>query len=140
MIRPFRRVCFDELCHCEERSDKAISAQRLLRFARNDTLMYLRIWQSCDIAEVTKHLLIVGDITADCAACRELGIEYASAKSCPQCKTVFRFIAARNTGPLDRDRGGTVKRIKDRRPDLTFIDYDDYKNITGKQNARDFFK
>ena len=102
--------------------------------------MYLRIWQACDVPEITKHLLIVGDLTADCQACRELGIDYVSAKTCPKCGTIFRFIASRNTGALDPARGATVKRIKDRRPDLTFIDYEDYKNVTGKQNARDFFK
>lgn len=101
---------------------------------------FIRIWQACDVDEVTKHLLIVGDITADCTNCRELGIDYTQTKSCPQCGTVFRFIASRNTGKLDRNRGATVKRIKDRRPDLTFIDYEDYKEITGKQQARDFFK
>ena len=101
---------------------------------------YVRVWQPMNVEEVTKHLLVVGDITADCANCRELGIEYAAAKSCPKCGTVFRFIASRNTGMLNRDRGGTVKRIKDRRPDLTFIDFEDYKEITGKQQARDFFK
>ena len=90
--------------------------------------------------QLTKHLLIVGDITADCANCRELGVEYAQTKNCPKCGTDFRFIAARNTGKIDRNRGATVKRIKDRRPDLTFIDYDDYREITGKQQARDFFK
>jgi hypothetical protein len=102
--------------------------------------MYMRIWQACDIREISKQLLIVGDITADCAACRELGIDYVTAKSCPKCSTTFRFIASRLTGPLDRNRGATVKRIKDRRPDLTFIDYEDYKEITGKQQAREFFK
>ena len=101
--------------------------------------MYIRIWQACDIKEITKHLIIVGDIAADCAACRELGIDYSAAKSCPKCSTVFRFIASRNTGKLDRERGGTVKRIKERRPDLTFIDYEDYKDITGKTQAREFF-
>lgn len=101
---------------------------------------FIRIWQACDVQELTKHLLIVGDITADCAGCRELGIDYAQAKTCPKCGTIFRFIASRHTGRLDRDRGGAVKRIKDRRPDLTFIDYDDYKEITGKQTARDLFK
>ena len=102
--------------------------------------MYIRIWQACDVQEITKSLLIVGDMTADCAACRELGIEYANAKVCPKCGVTFRFIASRNTGKLDAGRGGTVKRIKDRRPDLTFIDYEDYKDITGKQQAREFFK
>ena len=100
---------------------------------------YIRIWQACDIEELKKHLLIVGDVTADCANCRELGLEYAQLKSCPKCGTVFRFIATRTAGKLDRNRGATVRRIKDRRPDLTFIDYDDYKEITGKQQAREFF-
>lgn len=99
----------------------------------------IRVWQSCDVDEITKHLLIVGDVTADCAACRELGIDYAKARECPQCKTLFRFIAARGTS-LVGNKGGAAKRIKDRRPDLTFIDYDDYKEITGKQQARNFFK
>ncbi len=102
--------------------------------------MYIRIWQSCVIEEITKHLLIVGDVTADCQNCRELGINYAQTRDCPKCGTTFRFIASRKTGKLDVARGGTVKRIKDRRPDLTFIDYEDYKEITGKQSARDFFK
>lgn len=101
---------------------------------------YIRVWQPCIIEEVTKALLIVGDVTADCAACRELGIEYAKAETCPQCGVKFRFITARSAGGILGTRGGTVKRIKDRRPDLTFIDYDDYKEITGKQSARDFFK
>lgn len=101
---------------------------------------YIRIWQPCNVEELSKHLLIVGDVTADCMNCRELGIDYASAKECPKCKTTFHFIASRNTGKLDRNRGAVVKRIKDRRPDLTFIDYEDYKEITGKQNAREFFK
>ena len=101
--------------------------------------MYIRVWQSCDIQEITKHLMVVGDLTADCAACRELGIDYAAAKTCPKCGTVFRFIASRMTGPLDKNRGATVKRIKERRPDLTFIDHGDYKEVTGKQSARDFF-
>ena len=101
---------------------------------------YLRVWQACDVAEITKQLLIVGDVAADCSACRELGIDYSAAKNCPKCNVTFRFITSRNTGALDRNRGATVKRIKDRRPDLTFIDYEDYKEVTGKQSARDFFK
>lgn len=102
--------------------------------------MFIRVWQSCVPEEITKHLLIVGDITADCAACRELGIPYAEVRQCPKCGTTFRFIASRNAGRLARHRGVTVKTIKARCPDLTFIDYDDYKEITGRQQARDFFK
>lgn len=100
---------------------------------------YLRIWQNCNIEEVTKHLMIVGDLTADCASCRELGIEYAQAKTCPKCGTTFRFMSLRSS-KLDGPRGTAAKRLKDRRPDLTLIDYDDYKEITGKNSAREFFK
>ena len=102
--------------------------------------MYLRVWQKCDVQEMAKHLMIVGDITADCTACRELGLDWGSVKNCPKCGTDFRFIASRLTGRLDRNRGNTVKRIKERRPDLTFIDYEDYKEVTGKQQAREFFQ
>ena len=101
---------------------------------------YIRVWQNCDVEGISKHLMVVGDVTADCANCRELGIDYSQARNCPKCGTDFRFIASRHTGKLDRGRGATVKRIKDRRPDLTLIDYEDYKEITGKQQARDFFK
>ena len=101
--------------------------------------MYIRVWQSCNVEEISKCLLIVGDVSADCSNCRELGIEYSKAKNCPKCGTTFHFITSRNAGRLDPGRGGTVKRIKDRRADLTFIDYEDFKEITGKQQARNFF-
>jgi len=101
---------------------------------------FMRIWQHVDIEAVKKHLLIVGDVTAACASCRELGIPYADTKSCPQCGTAFKFVTARGAAGSTKAMGGVVKRIKNRRPDLTFVDYDDYQSLTGKQSARDFFK
>lgn len=100
---------------------------------------YMRIWQTVDIEAVKRHLLIVGELTGDCASCRELGIPYTTAKTCPQCKTDFHFVAARSAVGSAKTAGGVVKRIKDKRPDLTFIDHDDYVALTGKQSARDFF-
>ena len=101
---------------------------------------YIRVWQACQVEELTKHLLIVGDVVADCANCRELGIDWIQTRECPKCRTPFRFIASRHTGKLDKNRGTNIRRIKEKRSDLTFIDYEDYKEITGKQQARDFFK
>ena len=101
---------------------------------------YIRVWQPCDVEGIKAHLVIVGELSADCAACRELGIAYQTAKNCPKCGTSFMFITARGAGAGGTDKVGTVRRIKGRRPDLTFIDYDDYKQITGKQSAREFFK
>lgn len=102
--------------------------------------LYIRVWQACDVAGLTEHLLIVGDIAADCAKCRELGIDWQKTKNCPSCGTPFHFIASRCTSRLDKNRGTNVKRIKEGRPDLTFVDYEDYKEVTGKQQARNFFK
>jgi len=100
---------------------------------------FMRVWQPVDIESIKQHLLIVGDLTADCASCRALGIKYADARECPECKTVFHFITARGAVGSTMKMGSIVKRIKARRPDLTFVDYDDYKALTGKQSARDFF-
>jgi hypothetical protein len=99
----------------------------------------MRIWQPVDLEMVTKHLLIVGDTSGDCAACRALGIPYADAAHCPECGTAFKFITSRSAVGSTKTMGGIVKRIMDRRRDLTFVDYDDYKALTGKQSAKDFF-
>ena len=99
---------------------------------------YLRVWQSADVENVKKHLVIVGELTGDCASCREIGIHYAEARTCPKCGTDFKFIAYR-FGADSRNLGATVRRLKERRPDLVCIDYGDYQNATGKQSARDFF-
>ena len=100
---------------------------------------YLRVWQNFDVEGVKQHLLIAGDIMGDCASCREIGIKYAEAKTCPKCGTDFKYIAARQSTGSARTLAPLVKRIRDRRPDLTFIDYGDYQSATGKQSARDFF-
>jgi len=99
----------------------------------------IRVWQPANIENIKEHLLIVGDLTADCAKCRELGIKYAEATQCPQCGTEFMFITARSAVGAAKVAAGTVRRIKGRRPDLTFIDYSDYQSLTGKQAAKDFF-
>ena len=97
---------------------------------------YLRVWQNVDIESVKRHLMIVGDLTGDCASCRSFGIKYIEARQCPECKTPFHFVALR-TGSSLRSAGPRVKRIKEQRPDLTFIDYEDFRTVTGKLNARD---
>jgi len=99
---------------------------------------YMRIWQRVDIEQIQKHLMIVGDVSGDCASCREVGLKYVEVKTCPQCGVEFKFMSARTAGSL-KSSGAHVRRLKERRPDLTFVDYEDYKNITGAKKARDFF-
>ncbi len=100
---------------------------------------FLRIWQVFDIEEVEKHLLILGDLTGDCAACRELGIHYQDARECPKCKTTFKYVTSRRLETHPGERFQIASRLKDRRPELVFIDYEDYKKTLGRKKARDFF-
>ena len=101
---------------------------------------YLRTWQAYDIEEVEKHMLMLGDLTGDCAACRELGIRYQEAKECPRCKTVFKYVTSRRLETHPGERFQIVSRLKERRPEWTFIDYEDYKRTLGRKKAREFFE
>ncbi len=100
---------------------------------------WLRTWQEKELSEIEKHLLIIGDALGDCAQCRELGLDYKSVKQCPNCKTSFRYITSRRFETNPGERFHIVKRMNEMRNDLLWIDYDDYKKLTGRQKAREFF-
>ena len=87
----------------------------------------IRVWKEIDVSEIEKHLLIVGNVSGDCSNCRELGIDYISAKSCPKCASEFKYISTRSF---------EIKKIKQKRPDLIFIDLEDYKKAAGKIKAK----
>ena len=103
------------------------------------TNLYLRSWQAYPINEVKNHLLVVGDSLADCANCRQLGLDPWKSFICPECKTKFTFIASRRSVTHPSERFLIAKRIIEKRPDLRFIDYDDFQKAVGNQAARDFF-
>lgn len=90
----------------------------------------IRVWKEIEVEDLSKHLLIVGLLTGDCASCKELGIDYASAKTCPACGVTFKYIASRSK---------EVRKILHKRPDLIFIDFEDYKKATGSLKARNLF-
>ena len=100
---------------------------------------FLRVFREYDIEEVKKHLLIMGDLTGDCASCRALGIDYYTAGKCPECGTPFKFVTSRRLETHSGERFHLVRRMSEKRPDLTFIDYGDYQKIIGQKKAHDFF-
>jgi hypothetical protein len=100
---------------------------------------YLRVYQEFDIEEVKKHLLILGDLSADCAACRMLGIDGYTAKHCPQCQTEFKYLTSRRIETHPGERFQIVRRMREKRPDLIFLDYTDFSKTLGQKKARDFF-
>lgn len=100
---------------------------------------YVRVFQPMNFEEVDRHLLIMGDLKADCAACRELGIDVYTAKTCPGCGTPFKYLTSRRIESHPGERFHEVRRLSEKRPDLIFIDYSDYSKLLGKKKARDFF-
>lgn len=100
---------------------------------------YLRTFRLFDIEEIQKHLLIVGDLVADCANCREIGLDPYQTHTCPKCGTPFKYVSSRRTETHPGERFQIVRRVLERKPDLIFIDYTDYSKLTGQKKARDFF-
>lgn len=91
---------------------------------------FVRVWKDIDVKDISGHLLIVGDIAGDCSNCKELGIDYTKVSACPKCGIVFKYIASRT-----REVGKIIKR----RPDLIFVDFEDYKKAMGKIKAKGLF-
>ena len=102
-------------------------------------MSWLRVWAEKDTTEVKSHLLMIGDARGDCGQCKELGLNYKTVKQCPNCKTEFHYVTSRRFGSHPSERFQIVKRLSQIRGDLLWVDYDDYKTLTGRQNAREFF-
>ena len=101
---------------------------------------YLRIWQSVAIDGIKKNLLQIGDSLGNCENCKEVGLDYKVVKTCPNCGTAFQYAIAKNASSAHSGRSGVIKKLVACRQDLTFIDYDDYKLLLGRSEAKKFFK
>lgn len=98
----------------------------------------IRTWKFYDITEIKAHLIIVGQLSADCANCKAMGIDYLSVKACPACKAEFKYIATRqNDG---RFPPSLIRRIIEKRQDLELIDYSDFKLASDRNKVQEFFK
>ena len=98
----------------------------------------VRVAQEHDFDSIAKHLIVAGELSGDCFSCRHIGIDYTKEKYCPNCKTDFRYISYRKSEGLVS--GAQVSRLAQRRPDLTYIEYADIKDISDKLKARNIFK
>jgi len=59
--------------------------------------IFLRTVKEFVYEEVCSHLLVVGELKGDCFNCKEIGIDYLTAKNCPKCKTEFKYISYRSS-------------------------------------------
>lgn len=99
--------------------------------------IFLRVFRSFDIEEIRRSLLIVGEVTANCAQCGELGLDPKSVSICPQCGAVFKFLASRRIEAHPTERFQYAQRMSGERQDLLLIDLGDYQKMDSKAKARD---
>ena len=95
----------------------------------------IRIYKNLDISDIKEHLLIWGDLSASCSNCNSLGLKLESLQ-CPQCSKEFKYIAFRNI----KDHLPKIIKLMHERPNLTLVDYDDFKRIKGALQAEEFLK
>ncbi len=92
---------------------------------------YIRIYKKFYFDELKAHTLLYGMLSGSCSACKEVDVKL-DATVCPACKQPFKFIAFQNV----RDHLPKMKRLAHERPDVLFIDYDDYKRLEGEERAK----
>ncbi len=91
---------------------------------------FIRVWEELDLADVEKHLLVVGDLSSECFCCHKLGID-SGAKACPGCSAIFKYIGFRRKLQIPY-----LQKIRAERPRIVIIDFDDFKKSLGKRDAR----
>jgi hypothetical protein len=97
-----------------------------------DERAIVRVWQEVSVKDVSPHLLIAGELSADCWNCKEVGIAFET-KNCPTCGTLFKYMGTRLTGTVRE-----AKRLRAKRPDLILIDLKDFKEGEARKRAHGF--
>jgi hypothetical protein len=98
----------------------------------------IRVWQELDINDIKKHLLLVDDMYGACASCKQIGLNYLKDKSCPACKTSFKYLATSLKNPASVTK--ILNRIKSDSLPFTLIDRDDYDRALAKDSIEGLFK
>lgn len=103
----------------------------------NKKMQFVRIWVELDMNDVRQHLLMADESLGSCATCREIGLKLQSVKTCPKCGTEFRYVTTKPTGIQKTVDPKVLARIREKRPDLTLVDWTDYDHGQGKLSARE---
>lgn len=93
---------------------------------------FFRIYKKFYVDEIKAHLMTYGALAGTCANCRCMDLKLDTGH-CPECKTEFKFIAFQNV----RDHLPKMQRLSTERPQMVFVDYDDFKKMEGEQKAKD---
>ena len=93
---------------------------------------FLRIYKKFYFDEVKAHTLLYGALSGSCSNCKTIDIKL-DATQCPSCKNAFKYIGFMNIS----DHLPKMLRLSHERPEITFIDYADFKKIEGELRAKD---
>jgi hypothetical protein len=91
---------------------------------------FLRVWQSVDVQDIEKHLIVVGELSAECFSCHKIGVDI-KATACPNCNTFFKYMGFRRHAD-----GAYIHKLREELPRMVFVDFEDFKKVIGKREAR----
>jgi len=91
---------------------------------------FLRVWQKFDLTDIEKHLIVAGELCAECFNCRKIGLNL-TARVCPGCGVNFKYIGFRRKLQMSY-----LNKLKEQWPEVVLIDFDDFKKALGKSDAR----
>jgi len=91
---------------------------------------FLRVWQQFDIKDIEQHLLVIGELSGECYNCHKIGLQISS-QACPQCQARFKYMGFRR-----KINPSSIPRFKEMHPRLICIDFDDFKKVLSKKEAR----
>ncbi len=96
---------------------------------------FLRIYKKFYFDEIKAHTLLYGVLSGSCSSCKEIDIKL-DALQCPSCKNIFKYLAFMNP----REHLPKMLKISHERPNLVFVDYDDFKKVEGELKAREILE
>lgn len=91
---------------------------------------FIRVWEELDAKDIEKSLIVVGELSSECFSCHTIGIN-SKANRCPQCGAYFKYMGFRR-----QVRSGYLKEIKEEKPRIIFVDFEDFKKHINKRDAR----
>ena len=92
---------------------------------------FLRIYKKFYLDEVKAHLMTYGALSGVCANCKNMDVKLEMTQ-CPQCNSQFKYIAFQNI----KEHIPKLLKISQERPQIIFVDYDDFKRLEGEEKAR----
>ena len=100
---------------------------------------FLRIWSEVDIKDIQDKIIIVDGISGYCPGCKEIGIKLLDLRSCPKCNREYKYVTSKDV-KSGAKVNEIVLRIKNKLPNLTFVDYEDYERAITKKKGESLFK